>query len=54
LNELLYNYVRPERREAERDARLRRVEFGVLAIAGFLVAHYVFTRLRRFTASAAT
>jgi hypothetical protein len=41
-NERLYNYVPPEQREAARDARLRRVEFGVLGIAGLLVAHYVF------------
>ena len=41
-NERLYNYVPPERREAERDARLRRVEWIVLGIGGCLVAHYVF------------
>lgn len=41
-NEPLFNYVPPERRETERDARLRRVEWVVLGIAGFLVAHYVF------------
>jgi hypothetical protein len=41
-NDILYNYMPPEHREAGRDARLRRVEFGVLGIAGLLVAHYVF------------
>jgi hypothetical protein len=38
-NEPLFHYVPPER---ERDARLRRIEWAVLGIAGLLVAHYFF------------
>lgn len=39
-DEPLFSYVPPEHMEAQRDARLRRVEWFVLGIAGLLVAHY--------------
>lgn len=42
LNETLYNYVPPERLEANRDARLRRIEWMVIGIIGLLLACFVF------------